>query len=107
MDFNVLLFFFSFFLWFTPIDKPEEGNKFGEHIQRKLSAMHFSGAIQNISVSLKDANKVRKRGTGKGERGKENGERRTEKRKPKTRKMERESRTESTAVIRMKSQNGG
>ena len=39
--------------------------------------MHFSGAIQNISVSLKDANKVRKRGTGKGERGKENGERRT------------------------------
>ena len=77
MDLNVLLFFFSFFLWFTPIDKPEEGNKFGEHIQRKLSAMHFSGAIQNISVSLKDANKVRKRGTGKGERGKENGERRT------------------------------
>ena len=42
------------------------------------------------------------RRTGKGERGKENGERRTEKRKPKTRKMERESRTESTAVIRMK-----
>ena len=68
MDLNVLLFFFSFFLWFTPIDKPEEGNKFGEHIQRKLLAMHFSGAIQNISVSLKDANKVRKRGTGKGER---------------------------------------
>lgn len=62
--------------------------------------MHFSGAIQNISVSLKDANKVRKRGTGKGER-------RTEKRKPKTRKMERESRTESTAVIRLKIQNGG
>lgn len=60
--------------------------------------MHFSGAIQNISVSLKDANKVR---------GKENGESRTEKRKPKTRKMERESRTESTAVIRMKIQNGG
>lgn len=59
--------------------------------------MHFSGAIQNISVSLKDANKVRKRGTGKGER-------RTEKRKPKTRKMERESRTESTAVIRLKIQ---
>lgn len=86
MDLNVLLFFFSFFLWFTPIDKPEEGNKFGEHIQRKLSAMHFSGAIQNISVSLKDANKVRKRGTGKGEqgrrtgkgeRGKENGEKET------------------------------
>lgn len=77
MDLNVLLFFFSFFLWFTPIDKPEEGNKFGEHIQRKLSAMDFSGAIQNISVSLKDANKVRKRGTGKGEQGKENGERRT------------------------------
>ena len=72
MDFNVLLFFFSFFLWFTPIDKPEEGNKFGEHIQRKLSAMHFSGAIQNISVSLKDANKVKKRGTGKGERRKGN-----------------------------------
>lgn len=48
--------------------------------------MHFSGAIQNISVSLKDANKVRKRGTGKGEqgrrtgkgeRGKENGEKET------------------------------
>lgn len=97
MDLNVLLVFFSFFLWFTPIDKPEEGNKFGEYIQRKLPAMHFSGAIQNISVSLKDANKVRKR----------NGERRTEKRKPKTRKMERESRTESTAVIRMKIQNGG
>lgn len=86
MDLNVLLFFFSFFLWFTPIDKPEEGNKFGEHIQRKLSAMHFSRAIQNISVSLKDANKVRKRGTGKGEqgrrtgkgeRGKENGEKET------------------------------
>lgn len=72
MDFNVLLFFFSFFLWFTPIDKPEEGNKFGEYIQRKLSAMHFSGAIQNISVSLKDANKVRKRGTGKGEQRKGN-----------------------------------
>lgn len=64
--------------------------------------MHFSGAIQNRSVSLKDANKVRKRGTGKGER-----ERRTEKRKPKTRKMERESRTKGTAVIRMKIQNGG
>ena len=46
--------------------------------------MHFSGAIQNIIVSLKDANKVRKRGkengerrTGKGERGKENGEKET------------------------------
>lgn len=34
--------------------------------------MHFSGAIQNMSVSLKDANKVRKRGTGKGERRKGN-----------------------------------
>lgn len=45
--------------------------------------------------------------SGNGKRGKENGERRTEKRKPKTRKMERESRTESTAVIRMKIQNGG
>ena len=77
MDLNVLPFFFSFFLWFTPIDKPEEGNKFGEHIQRKLSAMHFSGAIQNISVSLKDANKVMKRGTGKGERRTGKGERRT------------------------------
>lgn len=32
--------------------------------------MHFSGAIQNMSVSLKDANKVRKR-------GKENGEKET------------------------------